>query len=215
MDLKEIYCSIDDVSDRTRRLQEDLTMLMYMDIYKSFQGYSQLTSAIAIKSEHLTRRLRKLVFDTTDIPKSSYLLEAACALEISATENNSIVEIIIPCLLPSRKNNPTDFITAPLQETLSGFVSGHPNFERFGRCVICFTHVYTLSRCKRGGIRDHDNVEIKPVIDSINLFLLTDDASGLCNIYSSSAFGEKDMTLISIMNCDRFSEWIVTQKGMS
>ena len=214
MNNQALYARIDGVSTKLTYLQRDITALQYFDMTNA-EEYSTLLNEVAIRSEHFANSLRRLVFDTAEIPKRVYLADAARALDIAVTENDGMVEITIPVLLPRRKDKPTDFITAPLQETLSQFISAQPNFERFEHCVICFTHVYAPDRSSRRGIRDHDNIETKSIIDSINLFLLTDDAGRLCNIYNSSEIGDRDMTRISIMKCDMFPRWISNQKSVS
>jgi hypothetical protein len=215
MDNQALCEQIDGVSNKIRYLQQDITALQYFDLNDN-EGYSNLLNETTIKGEFIVLKLRQLVFDTIEIPKRVYFSDTANALDINVTENSGIVEITIPCLLPWRKSKPTDFIIDPLQEILSCFVDEwQPHFERFEHCVICFTHVYDAERFRKWGTRDHDNIEIKPIIDSINLFLLTDDAGSLCNIYNSSEVGESNLTRISIMKQDMFPEWILTQKGMS
>jgi hypothetical protein len=216
MDKQKSYHRIAEVSDKIRRLGQDVTAMQYIDVADD-ENYCNLLIESAIRGEFIVKNLRQLVFDTTDIPKGEYLANAATALDISITENNGTVEITLPCLIPRRKTKATDFIIAPLQEILSRFVSSRkPRFERFKHCVICFTHVYDKSMLRRRhGGRDHDNIEIKPIIDTINLFLLTDDTGSLCNIYNSCEIADRDMTRISIMKRDMFSAWILNQKSMS
>jgi len=136
------------------------------------------------------------------------------------SQDNGIITITLPCLIPNRKKKPADFITTPLYATLERFVLDnqggeceetpqHQPFQKFNHCVICITHVYDKALLAKGRKRDHDNVELKGIIDVINSFLLTDDSDNLCDIYNTSKISDKDFTVISIMSKEIFPSWIL------
>ena len=61
--------------------------------------------------------------------------------------------------------------------------------------------------CK-GRERDHGNIEIRGIIDTINTFLLTDDTGILCDIFNAGELSDEDCTRISIMKKDMFPKWV-------
>jgi len=216
MDRQVLLRKIMKAGDEVRRLEQDLIALQSVDIVGYPDNYSNLSQQAAIKAEFITRKVRELVYNTTNIAWSELLESAANELGIIVEyDSDGVVDITIPCLIPGRKKKPTEFITAPLFATLERFIierQATQPFERFTHCVISITHVYDKLLFGRGRKRDHENIEIKGIIDVINAFLLTDDNGFLCNIYSASEFSDADFTRISIMEQDMFYKRISDMK---
>jgi len=217
MDRQVLLRKIMSIGDEIHRLQQDIIALQSVDIVNYPENYSSLSQQIVAKSEIITRRLRELVFCTTNINWQELLDGVADNLDITINcDDSGIVEITIPCMLPHRRKKLTGFITAPLYAALERFVMANASseqygkpFERFKHCVICITHVYEKALYGKGRKRDHDNKEIKGVIDVINTFLLTDDNENFCDIYNTNEFSDQDVTRISIMEKDMFPNWIL------
>ena len=64
-------------------------------------------------------------------------------------------------------------------------------------------HVYDRSNPKRAW-RDHDNVEVKAVIDAIALFVMEDDSSHICDHHYFSAEGDRDKTEVYVIPRDEY-----------
>ena len=206
--------SIMKIGDEIRRLEQDVIALQSIDIVDYPDNYSRLSYGAALRGESIVQKLRRLVYATTNTNKAEYFARAAGVLDISVTEAGGIVEIVLPCLMPKRKNKSNDFIAGPLFGALTEFILGRQQpFEKFKHCVICITHIYDKALMSRRKVRDHDNMEIKGIIDVINLFLLTDDTGSLCDIYSASKIGDNDLTQITILEKDLFPEWILNHKN--
>ena len=210
MSRPEISRRIASISGDIHRLTQGITALQSISIADNPGAYSDFSQQTALLAECIALRLRRLVYDMDNRPKSDYLLAVANELGITVSEHDGIVEISVPCLLPKRSKRAADFIAGPLFATLDKFTSGRqPPFVPFTHCVICITHVYDITIPTQGRIRDHDNVELKGIIDTINTFLLTDDAGNLCDMFYTSEFGETDYTRISIMEKNRFPAWVL------
>ena len=205
------------VGDEVRRLEQDMIALQSIDVVTYPENYSNLSQQATSRSEAISRKLRELIYVTTNISKAEYLVNAANDIGISITvDSNGIIEITLPCLIPHRRKKATGFITEPLFAVLNKFVSDYPlstPFERFEHCVICITHVYDKVLYAKMRMRDHENIEIKGIVDVINTFLLTDDSGDLCSIFNTSEFSDEDMTRISIMKKDMFHEWVLRYKN--
>ena len=217
MDRQVLSRKIMDTGDEIRRLEQDVIALQSIDIVGYPENYSSLSHQAVIKSEYISRKLRELVYSTTNVDWPELLQGAADELGIAVDyDDNGIVKITLPCLIPKRKKKPTQFITAPLYAALERFIDDRPQeqpFERFDHCVICITHVYDGLMFGRGRKRDYDNIETKGIIDVINTFLLTDDDGFFCSIFETSEFSDKDLTLISIMPRDMFYKHILDIKN--
>jgi len=217
MDRQVLLRKIMNCGDEIRRLEQDMIALQSIDIVNYPENYSNLSHRAAIKSEHITRKLRELVFKTTNRDWSDLLVCSANELAISVhCSVDDAVEIILPCLIPGRKKKATEFISAPLFATLDRFVRESPlgqPFERFTNCVIWITHVYDITTYCNARKRDYDNIEIKGIIDVINSFLLTDDNGVLCSIYHTSKMSDKDLTNISVMKESVFFKRILDIKN--
>jgi hypothetical protein len=217
MDRQVLLRKIMRAGDEIRRLEQDIIALQSVDLVEYPQNYSSLSQQAAIRSEFIAHKLRALMYMTTNISKAAYLENVADSLGIRIIYGgDGIIEIILPCLIPHRKKGSTGFITDPLFAALARFIDKQPldlPFQRFKHCVICITHVYDKELFGKGRERDHDNIEIKGVINVINTFLLTDDNGTLCDIYNTSALLNKDFTCITIMKKDMFQGWLSGHKN--
>ena len=217
MDRQVLLRKIMKAGDEVRRLEQDLIALQSIDIVGYPDNYSNLSQQASIKSEYITRKIRELVYSTTNTKWSKLFDDAVNELGITVTRSKSgIVDITIPCLIPGRKKKPTEFITMPLYTALEQFIiaqSEKAPFERFTHCVICITHIYDKRLLGKGRKRDYDNIETKAIIDVINTFLLTDDSGLYCSIFNTSEFSDADSTRFSIMEKDMFSRWFTDMKN--
>jgi len=215
MDRQVLLRKIMDTGDEVRRLEQDLIALQSIDIVGYPENYSNLSKQAVTKGEFIARKLRELVYSTTNLSWSDLLQDSVDTLGVAVDYSGGVVSITVPCLIPGRKKKPIELITAPLYTALERFIVERLRdkpFERFTDCVICITHVYDKALFGKGRKRDHDNIEIKGIIDVINTFLLTDDNGFLCSIYSTSEFSQVDCTRISIMEKDMFSDWLLDMK---
>jgi hypothetical protein len=205
------------VGDEIRRLQQDIIALQSIDVVEYPENYSNLSQQAAIRGEYIAHKLRGLVYGTTNISKADYLANAADEMGINIANNdNGMVDITIPCLIPHRRKKQTGFITEPLYAALERFVSSRDSpFERFNHCVICITHVYDEVLFGKGRKRDHENIEVKGIIDVLNTFLLTDDNGSLCDIFHAGEISDNDFTRISVMKKSAFPEWVLGYKNVS
>ena len=110
MDRQVLLRKIMTIGDDVRRLEQDIAALQSIDIVGYPQNYSSLSQQAAIKGEFIARKLRALVYSTTNISWPELLERSADELGIVVEyENSGIVEITIPCLIPNRKKNPLVF----------------------------------------------------------------------------------------------------------
>ena len=194
------------------RLTNALYAMNTTDIQRYPDNYEVLSTDAALRAENIACRLRHLIYSTTSIKKEEYLTSAAVMQGIKVEENDGVLEITLPCLLPKRKQRQsTEYLLDPFTAAMSQYARSRP-LPRLQHCVVCFSHVYCQDLPKRR-VRDYDNLELKQFLDVAASFILTDDSGLLCDAYNTTELGETDCTRISIMDSARFPEWLAERQA--
>jgi len=110
--------------------------------------------------------------------------------------------LVIPALLPKKKNSSPAYLRDMLYPAMSRFFRGKPPV-RYTNCAIVFRHVYGKDRSERR-CRDHDNIEISAVVNAMAHFLLYDDDGLSCPHYYFSSVGDADRTEVLLIPEDDF-----------
>ena len=132
---------------------------------------------------------------------------AAQAHGISIRHTQGCVEVTLPGLMPKRNRRiNTTFLTDPLYACLESYTKEH-SLPHFAQCVVCFSHVFDRSLPARR-VQDYDNLECKQLLDTVAAFLMTDDSGLLCDAYHTTEFGERDCTILAVMEKSRFPGWL-------
>jgi hypothetical protein len=203
---------ISQILNEMSRLSNALYALDNTDIEKYPDNYEMLSTDAALRSELITCRLRHLLYASTNVKKQEYLTSAGVVQGINICNENGILEITLPCLLPKRKQKQnTEFLLDPVYFTLSQYADSHA-MPKFQHCVVCFSHIYSQELPQRR-IRDYDNLELKQLLDVISTFIMEDDTGLLCDAYNTTEIGEFDCTRISVMDKDQFSGWLLAREN--
>lgn len=179
-------------------------------------AFSKASAKAIYEGERIIRDLRDFASihcpPNTDIHKYD-LKETAKILDISVSDgdenNTGAVLITVPCLLPHREKADKGFVTLSLIRALDDYIYDKPDFEKFKHCDICVTHIYNKNETKFTHIRDHDNFELKKIMDVIAMYLLTSDSGYFCNTHVFTEFGERNMARIEVMDSDKLPAWIL------
>lgn len=212
MDRQIINKRMTGIQSEVEKLQRTLRALEHTDIAEYPENYELLSTDAALRGELITCRLRHLIYNSTGVKKSEYLASAGVVQGIEIKCEDGILEITLPSLLPKRKQRKsTEFLIDPLYFTLSSYADNHklPSFEQ---CVVCFSHVYD-KECSLRRIRDYDNLELKQILDVVSTFVMMDDTGLLCDAYNTTELGESDCTRITVMEKERFTEWLNRRKN--
>ena len=207
MERQIISKRINEILGDLARLSSELRALSSADPKEHADNYEQLSVDAALRSERIACRIRHLIYTSIQPKKAEYLRAAAVAHGIEITQNNGIIEIALPSLMPKRRRRTgTEFLLDPLYFALLDYI-GSNELPRFSECVVCFSHVYSRELPSRR-IRDYDNLELKQILDVIAGFIMTDDSGLLCDVYNTTAVGDADLTRVSLMERSRFTEWL-------
>lgn len=130
-------------------------------------------------------------------------------VEIGFTEEGWF-SVRIPRLLPRKERGSADYIRGFLYPAMQRFFDGKEPV-RLADCVLVYRHVYAAAIPQRQ-YRDHDNIEINFVSDTIALFVMTDDAPLRCQHHYCSAVGSWERTEIYVVPEADFPRWYLRAK---
>lgn len=206
------------LSARLSRIQEEIPKLSntisaikITDTDAYGKNYEELSLDAALRAERIACSLRNLIFAANLLEKPVLMEKAAEIQGIEIRHTNDHVEIILPGLMPKRtKRVNTTYLTDPLYYSLRSYTREHP-LPHFKECVVCFSHIFDKNLSSRR-IRDYDNLECKQILDTAAGFLMTDDSGLFCDAYHTTEFGDRDCTILTIMETASFPEWLKEQK---
>ena len=206
MDRNTLSSRLARIGDELPRLSNTLNA-MAANTGSYGKNYEELSLDAARRAERIACSLRNLIY-AADLVAKPVLMEAAAQVHgISIKHTQDIVEITLPGLMPKRTRRiNTTFLTAPLYASLASYTKQH-SLPHFTQCVVCFSHVFDRSLPARR-VQDYDNLECKQLLDTVAAFLMTDDSGLLCDAYHTTEFGERDCTILAVMEKSRFPGWL-------
>jgi len=111
-----------------------------------------------------------------------------------------------PALLPKKDRGSPEYIRGYLYPALQRYFKSHPRI-RFPNSVVIVRHNYDRKRPERQ-YRDHDNIEVKAMVDLLAAFLLDGDAPMRCFHFYCSAPGDADGTEVIVLRQSDFHRWL-------
>ncbi len=181
-------------NDRERQLQEALS--------------------VAVVAEKVTLLARSLPVHTGH-PEARRWVEKVWRQEIPAeigfTERGWF-SLRMPLLLPKKAGGSANYIRDFLYPAMRDFFEGKPAV-RYSDAVLIYRHVYARDYPERQK-RDHDNLEINMVSDTVALYVLPDDGPSVCAHYYCSAAAEIERTEVYVVPKADFAEWLAEEPQM-
>jgi hypothetical protein len=176
-----------------------------MDLFPAL--YQSLTVEAALKTEKTSCSIRHLIYASAGIPKRELMKKVADVHGIDIKYDGGIFTATLPALLPKKKKAYNfEFITDPLHFALEEFFEAE-SAVKFEKCTVVFEHIYDFKTPSRR-ICDYDNIEVKPVLDTVSAFVMADDGGRFCDVFHTSGYAENDCTKISVMSKNTFPEWV-------
>ena len=207
-----IFQRLQGIENELDKVRNILFALKATDIQKYGANYESLSTDAALRAERIACQLRNLVYITNNIGKSEYLRLAADAHGIKVSQDDGILAITLPGLLPKRKvRTNTAFLHEPLNFVLQEYMRNN-NMNLYQDCVVCFSQIYDEA-LPRQRIRDYDNLEFKQILDTIATYILLDDTGLFCDSFHTTELGKKDQTIIYIMEKAVFPGWLKSRKN--
>ena len=137
-----------------------------------------------------------------------YYLQAAEMQGIRIDVTDGILSVRLPALLPKKTHTEGfKFLQSSLHAALKQYAE-QQNLPHFRECTVCIEHVYDHCLPIKA-VRDYDNLEMKEVLDIIALYCMTDDTGALCDQFQTTRFADSSCTIISVMQKEKFSAWLI------
>lgn len=208
-DLEKMEQSALDVYEAVRKMRWEYEYYQRQKSESIYISYFNRVLLAFYKMENACLQMRRLAFEASRTKRQRKEIVAYMSdiHDVSICQSSNGYEIHIPLLLPHRKNEKADFIDGIVMQALDGYEKEHMGITRIKERVVCFRHCYDKSR-KMGMVRDHDNIEKKRVLDLLRLFFLETDNGIYLDTYDYYVFGERDETVIEIMEKGTFADWL-------
>lgn len=204
------------VLDKLQRLNKEQSELADL-VRRSFEaGDTKAAYDLSLRMEELTERsvlLSRSLPAYTGNPRSAHdiesVIEREIRVEIGFTEEGWF-SLRMPLLLPKKEHGSADYIRSFLYPAMEGFFRGKPPV-RFRNCVLIYRHVYSRDRPERQR-RDHDNIEVNMVSDTVALYVMPDDGPEICCHYYCSAAARTERTEVYVVPQNDFPHWLEAEK---
>lgn len=132
-------------------------------------------------------------------------MEIRIPVDIGFTEEGWFC-LRIPALLPKKETGSKDYIRSLLYPAMQKFFS-EKQPVRYPDCVLIYRHVYSRNRPDRRK-RDHDNIEVNMVSDTVALYVMPDDGPDVCSHYYCSSAGSEERTEVYVLPKQEFILWL-------
>ena len=207
MDRFTLSSRLSRIEEEIPKLSNTISAIKITDTGTYGKNYEELSMDAAQRAERIACSLRNLIFAANLIPKPVLMVAVSKEHGITITHSTDRVVITLPGLMPKRtKRINTTFLTDPLHASLDAYTKEH-TLPHFTECVVCFSHIFDRSLSSRR-VRDYDNLECKQLLDTVATFLMTDDSGLFCDAYHTTELGDKDCTMLTIMEKRAFPDWL-------
>lgn len=139
------------------------------------------------------------------------IIRDAIPVEMGFTQE-SWFSLRIPLLLPKKESGSVNYLRGFLLPAMEEFFRDKP-LIRYPKCVLIYRHVYARD-CPERRYRDHDNIEINLVSDSVALYTMPDDNPTVCTHFYCSAAGSSERTEVYVVPRQDFGRWLEQEKTM-
>lgn len=204
----DVLSTIDEKIQRMSTEVKTIRQLVTEGQMEDAYAISLRLAKIAERSTLLTRILPVYTGKPSAYPDVEAIVRGTVPVTISITDFGWFY-VNLPALLPKKEFNSRSYVRGYLFPALNRFFADKEPLC-FEDAVIIFRHVYSRDRPERRR-RDHDNIEVNSVADTIALFVLTDDGPSVCSHYYCSAEGETDCTEVFVIPRTDFPLWIAAE----
>ena len=188
------------------RLHEEMTDLYQSKSYAAFYDKSMEAQAAA-ENYALTARTIPVA---TGRPSAQMDVERVMDQEIPVqmgfTEQGWF-QMRMPMLPPKKDRGGAQYIRGFLYPVMMRFMRSDNRALRYKECILIYRHVYTRGHEERK-YRDHDNIELNMVTDTVAVRVMADDSPMLCRHYYCSAVGDTERTELYVIPRKDFYMWL-------
>lgn len=202
------------IQDAMRQLNAAAEKLSWLSATCMYQGHDVDETALQAleASERAALRTRTVVREYqrcfTVENEEGLLTMSAKVQGISVTTEDEVPKITIMGVLPSRWRRYREYIGEPLRLEIVKYIEEtgweKPLAEKT-TLVVCHRYPNNLANTM---IRDHDNVELKGIIDDVALLFLVDDSMAFCDRLFIAKPSDSYSTELFLVPSAKLPEWL-------
>ena len=179
-----------------RREVDAAKLLRYMDKFERLitdENYPDLEYI----AECFMCALRDIMANVKQESKKEILIKCADSMGITVQKKDGILEVTFPMILPTKAKAKAEYLFEPLFFAMENFSKSEEVFIN-EKVMMCIEFIYDKNNknIRRG---DHDNKEVKQVIDAISSFVVPDDSDNYLSLCQISREGECNHTKVYVM----------------
>ncbi len=207
MDFNQIQNDLAKFKSHTPIPQDDMITLMnYIDKFERLiadEDYNELEYS----AECFMSTLRDILANVKQEPRKRTLSKCAERMGITVQKTNGVLEVTLPMILPKKTKTKTDYLFDPIFHAMEEFSKTESLFMK-EKAMMCIEFIYDKNNktIPRG---DHDNKEVKQVIDAIAPFVVRDDRDDYLSLCQISSEGDFNHTKVYVMPEKRFAEFFL------
>lgn len=162
-------------------------------------------------SECLSCATRDIISVLTKRPIREVMLMSAETMGITVEKSDGILELTLPMILPTKAKTKAGYLFDPIFFAMEN-VSEQESLFLKGKVMMCIEFIYDRNNknIPRG---DHDNKEVKQVIDAISAFVVPDDSDDYLSICQISSVGKYSHTKVYVMPEKDFGEFFLKHQN--
>lgn len=197
MDFDQIQSDLARFKNHASRHEVDAAKLsQYLDKFERLiadENYSDLEYI----AECFMCALRDIMANAKQESKKEILIKCADSMGITVQKKDGILEVTLPMILPTKAKAKAEYLFEPLFFAMEDFSKCEDVFIN-EKAMMCIEFIYDKNNknIRRG---DHDNKEVKQVIDAISSFVVPDDSDDYLSLCQISSEGEYNHTKVYIM----------------
>ena len=156
-------------------------------------------------------RLRDILANVKQQSRKEALVKCADSMGITVQKTNGVLEVTLPMIIPTKKKAKAEYLFAPIFFAMEKASKEEPFFLK-EKAMMCIEFIYDRSNknIPRG---DHDNKEVKQVIDAIANFVVPDDSDDYLSICQISTEGDYNHTKVYVMPEKDFGDFFLKHQN--
>ena len=213
MDFEQIQSDLAKFKNHTPKYEVDAAKLLrYLDKFERLiadENYPELEYI----AECFMCALRDIMANAKHESKKEILIKCSDSMGISIQKKDGILEVTLPMILPTKAKAKAEYLFEPLFFAMENFSKSEEVFIN-EKAMMCIEFVYDKNNknTRRG---DHDNKEVKQVIDAISSFVVPDDSDNYLSLCQISREGDYNHTKVYVMPERHFSDFFLDHNKTS
>lgn len=141
--------------------------------------------------------IRDIMVNAKQESKKEILIKCADSMGITVQKKDGVLEVTLPMILPTKAKSKAEYLFEPLFFAMENFSKSKEIFIN-EKAMMCIEFIYDKNNknIRRG---DHDNKEVKQVIDAISSFVVPDDSDNYLSLCQISSEGAYNHTKVYVM----------------